>query len=64
MTKFEFLDFASLEFAACSVRSSEFLRKYSAADGRRIESSTNIAWQMAAELSHLLSTKIRFKFGV
>jgi hypothetical protein len=34
------LDFASLGFAACSLRSSEFLRKHSLIDGRRIESST------------------------
>jgi hypothetical protein len=29
MTKFEFLDFAFPEFAACSQRSSEFIRKLS-----------------------------------
>jgi hypothetical protein len=40
ITKFENLDFAPLEFAACSPRSSAFLRKYSLTDGRRIESST------------------------
>jgi hypothetical protein len=40
MTKFEILDFASLEFAACSLRNSEFLRNYSLTYGRRIESST------------------------
>jgi hypothetical protein len=50
MTKFEFLGFLSLQFAACSRRAASF--------------SGNMASHPAAELSHLLSAKTRFKFGV
>jgi hypothetical protein len=39
-TKFEILDFAFPEFAACSLQSSEFVRKCSFTDGYKIESPT------------------------
>jgi hypothetical protein len=40
MTKFEILDFACPEFAACSPQCSELVRKCSIADGCKMEAST------------------------
>jgi hypothetical protein len=39
-TKFEILDFAFPELAACSLQSSEFVRKCSLTDGYKTESPT------------------------